>query len=143
MLHFLHEINYSTKMNKTSKSFQSLMEITQKLRDPKIGCPWDKEQTITTLQKYMKEESEEVFEAIKNNDMENLKEELGDLFFNVILMSYVAEQEGKFTVQEVIESISKKLVRRHPHVFGNKKCNTSEEVLKQWKEIKKNEKNQL
>ena len=124
----------------SKESFQKLLDLTKQLRDPKSGCPWDIKQTIETLQECMREESEEVFEAIRNNDMENLKEELGDLFFNVIIMAYVAEQDGKFTLKEVIDGIVDKIIRRHPHVFGDAKADSPEEALANWNKVKEEEK---
>lgn len=110
-----------------------------RLRGPK-GCPWDKRQSHRTLLKHLFSEAREVKEAIKNNDFENLKEELGDILLQVIFHSRVAEESGHFSIADVVDEISRKLIRRHPHVFGDEKLKTANDVLRRWKEIKLQEK---
>jgi len=124
----------------TEKHFTQLCEILDTLLGPN-GCPWDQKQTLQTLRQYVLEETCEVIDAICDHDIESLKEELGDLFFNVIFLAKVAAKEGHFTLEETLKGISDKLIRRHPHIFSTgKKLTTPDEVLKQWEAIKKEEK---
>ncbi|MBS6955213.1 MAG: MazG family protein [Enterocloster asparagiformis] len=120
-------------------TFEDLTNIIAELRSDH-GCPWDKEQTYESLKKCLADETQEVFEAVDNKDMENLCEELGDVLLQVVLYSQIAKEEGAFTIDDVIEGISRKMVRRHPHVFGDIKVNSPEEALALWKEIKLQEK---
>lgn len=120
-------------------TFEEFMEIIRKLRS-KDGCPWDREQTHESLKQCLIEECYEVIEAINNNDYENLCEELGDILLQVAMHSVIAEEEGKFTIDRVISEESSKMIRRHPHVFGDAKAETSDEVLKNWENIKDKEK---
>ena len=117
------------------KAFSNLMDTLRKLRGPN-GCPWDKAQTHQSLIKCLKEESQEVINAIENKDKENLKEELGDLLLQPIFHALIAEEENLFTLTEVIDNLNKKLIKRHPHVFGSAKASTPEEALAQWKAAK-------
>lgn len=121
--------------NSTAESFKRLYEITEKLRG-KDGCPWDKKQTPATLRETFIEETFEVIDAITEGDSMHAKEELGDAFFNVVLISYCYEQAGDFTIAQVLDEISEKLVRRHPHVFGESQADTAEKVVRQWEKIK-------
>ena len=116
-------------------SFNNLIETLRKLRGPN-GCPWDKAQTHKSLIKCLKEESQEVITAIENQDDENLKEELGDLMLQAFFHALIAEEEKRFTLQDVIDGLNKKLISRHPHVFGSAKASTPEEALAQWKASK-------
>jgi len=122
-----------------NEAFQKLFEIVVRLRGPG-GCPWDLEQTPLTLRGDLIEETYECVEAIDEQNPPHVKEELGDLFLLVTMLSYMHEQEGHFTVAEVLEDLSEKLIRRHPHVFKNTNGSdpslTSEEVLKNWAKIK-------
>ncbi len=124
-------------------SFNEFVEVIKKLRAPD-GCPWDREQTHGSLRPCLIEEAYEVAEGIdiyeKTGDYENLCEELGDLLLQVIMHSVIAEEEQHFTIDDVITGISEKMIRRHPHVFGEVSADTSQEVLKNWEEIKKKEK---
>ncbi len=104
------------------------------------GCPWDKEQTHDSLRKNLLEEAHEVIEAIDCNDMEHLKEELGDVLLQVVFHAKLAEQEGHFNFNDVVEAISEKMIRRHPHIFGDAQADDAETVLTNWEEIKKQEK---
>jgi tetrapyrrole methylase family protein / MazG family protein len=122
------------------KDFSYFREIISQLRGPN-GCPWDKEQTHESLKKYLIEETYEVIEAIDNEDIDHLIEELGDVLLQVMLHAQIGEDEGYFSISDVVEGISAKMIRRHPHVFGNKQADTAEEVVKNWEEIKKAEKN--
>jgi len=115
-----------------------LLRIMDKLRDPG-GCPWDREQTLRTLTPYLLEEAHEVIEAIEAGDAQHHKEELGDLLFQVVFQARIAREEGKFDFAKVCDSISDKLTRRHPHVFGDVSVSGSREVVKNWERIKADE----
>ncbi|WP_045515563.1 nucleoside triphosphate pyrophosphohydrolase [Neobacillus niacini] len=121
------------------KNFSKLREIIAVLRGPN-GCPWDKEQTHESLKKYLIEETYEVIEAIDNGDIDHIIEELGDVLLQVMLHAQIGEDDGYFAIEDVIEVLSAKMIRRHPHVFGNRKAEDSTEVLRNWQEIKKQEK---
>lgn len=121
------------------KHFRELVNIVKKLRAPD-GCPWDRQQTLYSLKEYLIEEVFELVNAIDKKDIDNIKEELGDLLLHVILHSVIAEEENLFTLNDVIKSISEKLVRRHPHVFGDTKVESTDEVIVNWEKIKKEEK---
>ncbi|WP_342433813.1 nucleoside triphosphate pyrophosphohydrolase [Neobacillus sp. FSL H8-0543] len=121
------------------KNFFKLREIIAELRGPE-GCPWDKEQTHESLKKYLIEETYEVIEAIDSGDIDHLIEELGDVLLHVMLHAQIGEDDGYFAIEDVIEGISAKMIRRHPHVFGNGQAEDSEAVVRTWQEIKKQEK---
>jgi tetrapyrrole methylase family protein / MazG family protein len=121
------------------KNFSKLREIISVLRGPE-GCPWDKEQTHETLKRYLIEETYEVIEAIDKGDIDHLIEELGDVLLQVMLHAQIGEDEGYFSIADVIEGISEKMVRRHPHVFGSVEVENTDEVLQNWEEIKQQEK---
>lgn len=123
-------------------SFDEFMDIIRKLRS-KEGCPWDREQTHESLKQCLVEECYEVIEAINNKDNSNLCEELGDILLQVAMHSVIAEEAGEFTVSDVITEESRKMIRRHPHVFGHNRVKTSDEVLKNWEEIKSEEKKDI
>ena len=120
---------------KVLQKFARLIEIVKKLRGPG-GCKWDRAQTHKSLVPYMTEELYEVIEAIEEDDMRKLKEELGDLLLHVVFQADLAEEEGHFTLADSIETISSKLVRRHPHVFAGLKVGSVSEIKKNWEEIK-------
>lgn len=115
-----------------------MVDIVAKLRGPQ-GCPWDKEQTRESLKPYLIEEFYELIDALDGNDLEHVKEELGDLLFQIVLQSQLLKEEDQFDINDVIEGIAQKMVRRHPHVFGDKKCETSGDVVEWWEEHKKKE----
>lgn len=119
-------------------AFQKLVEIVEKLRNPD-GCPWDKEQTHESLRPYLLEETYEVLESIDNQDFNGLKEELGDLLLQSVFHAQIAKENKNFNIFEVLEQINNKLIRRHPHVFGNAKINTADEQHINWERIKKKE----
>lgn len=123
--------------------FEEFEHIIEKLRAPD-GCPWDREQTHASLKKPCIEEAAEVVCGInileQTGDPDNLKEELGDLLLQVVMHARIAEEEGYFTMDDVIQGIIDKMVRRHPHVFGDAVADDSGAVLKKWDEIKKQEK---
>ena len=121
-------------------TFADLVETFAILRGPN-GCPWDKKQTHETLIKNMREEAEELIDAIEKKDAENMKEELGDVLLQVLLHAQIAREEGLFTIDDVIQGLYDKLHRRHPHVFGgHAKVTSPQEALAVWKEMKKHEK---
>ncbi|MBE5844037.1 MAG: MazG family protein [Butyrivibrio sp.] len=124
-------------------SFDELKEVVRRLRAPD-GCPWDKEQTHSSLKPGCIEEAAEVICGInvyeKTGNPENLKEELGDLLLQVVMQAQIAEEEGIFTMDDVAKGITEKLIRRHPHVFGDVRVADSKEVLVNWEEIKAKEK---
>ncbi|MBI5408183.1 MAG: nucleoside triphosphate pyrophosphohydrolase [Nitrospirae bacterium] len=119
-------------------NFEDLVNIAAKLRAPE-GCPWDREQTRETLKPFLVEELYELIDAFDDNDTRGIKEELGDLLFQIVLQSQLAKEEGQFDVHDVVDGIARKMVRRHPHVFGDTSLKTSQEVLVKWQEHKKNE----
>ncbi len=131
-------------VNKESNTFieaiRELITIVAALRSPVGGCPWDLAQTHNSLIPYLLEEANEVADAIRNGDDDNLKEELGDLLLQIVLHTQIAEDENRFCLKEVAESINQKLIRRHPHVFGNENLETINEVKKSWELIKRAEK---
>ncbi|MDZ5015305.1 nucleoside triphosphate pyrophosphohydrolase [Clostridium perfringens] len=121
------------------KDFQDLLDIIETLRNPG-GCPWDREQTHESLKSALLEECYEVIDAIENEDEDALIEELGDVLLQVVFHASIGKEDGYFDIMDVIGEISNKMINRHPHVFGNEKANTSEQVLVNWDEIKKEEK---
>jgi tetrapyrrole methylase family protein / MazG family protein len=121
------------------KTFSKLREIIAVLRGPN-GCPWDKKQTHESLKRYLIEESYELIEAINEEDIDHMIEELGDVLLQVLLHAQIGEDDGFFSIEDVIEGISGKMVRRHPHVFGSISAETEAEVLVNWDKIKKEEK---
>jgi len=116
-------------------AFKELYDIVVRLRGPG-GCPWDIEQTPSSLRGSLVEETYECLEAIDEKDPAHISEELGDLFLLATMISYMHEQEGKFSVADALSNVGKKLIRRHPHVFGEVKVKDSAEVLNNWAEIK-------
>lgn len=120
-------------------NINKLIEAIKKLRSPD-GCPWDREQTHKTLRENLLEETYEAIDAIENDNLENLKEELGDILLQVVLHSQIASEENKFTIEDVAKVITDKIIRRHPHVFADINVKNTEEVLLNWEKIKKEEK---
>lgn len=121
-------------------TYEQLVEIIAELRSDH-GCPWDRAQTHETMIKCFYDECDEVVEAIKNKDDENLCEELGDVLLQVLLHAQIAAEEGRFTIEDVVDGLAKKMIRRHPHVFGDApQAQTEEEGLARWEEIKAQEK---
>ena len=119
-------------------NFQKLLDIMTALRSGN-GCPWDKEQTAESLKPFLVEETYEVLEALDEGDPKKIKEELGDLLFQIVFHCQLAKERGEFDMDDVIKNIGDKMISRHPHVFGKEKFETSEEVSKQWDERKKEE----
>lgn len=120
------------------KNFTYLRQVVAVLRSPN-GCPWDREQTHQSLKKYLIEEAYELLEAIDEDDDDHMVEELGDVLLQIMLHAQIGEDEGYFTIDDVIEAITSKMIRRHPHVFGKKAAKTVDEVVSNWQEIKQNE----
>lgn len=124
----------------TLAALQELIEVVAKLRSPDGGCPWDLQQTPETLIPYVIEEAYEVVDAIKSGEKDAIAEELGDLLLQVVLQAQIASEYGQFSLQEVAEGISQKLIRRHPHVFGDVSVQSVDEVRQNWEQIKAAEK---
>lgn len=124
-------------------SFEDFVKIIERLR-AKDGCPWDREQTHDSLRPCMMEEAAEFVSSIRiyheSGSAENMREELGDILLQVVMHSVIAQEEGLFTMDDVIEEVSEKMIRRHPHIFGTVQVDSSAEVLQNWDEIKKKEK---
>jgi tetrapyrrole methylase family protein/MazG family protein len=118
--------------------FNELVDIVAKLRSPE-GCPWDRKQNRDSLKQYLVEEFYEVIDALEDNDTDGICEELGDLLFQIVLQSQLSNEEGTFDINDVVDGIASKMVRRHPHVFGDKKLKTAEDVNEWWDEHKKKE----
>jgi MazG family protein len=121
------------------KLFTEMMNIIAKLRGPE-GCPWDRKQTLESLTTNILEEAKEISEAVKSQDIDNLREELGDLLMVIFMEIEIATEKGLFSYSEVLTGAINKFVRRHPHVFGDLKVNTPEEALAAWKKMKEEEK---
>jgi tetrapyrrole methylase family protein/MazG family protein len=121
------------------KGFSDLVAIMAKLRG-EDGCPWDRRQTKEDLKPFLIEEAYEVLEALDRGDEQGLKEELGDLLFHIIFMARIAEEEGAFNIDDIIAGVTKKMVRRHPHVFGGSEVSGAHEVEANWARLKSTEK---
>lgn len=131
---------------KKQYTFEEFTDIIKSLRSEN-GCPWDREQTHNSLKPCMTEEAAELLAAIRIYDTtgnwENMREELGDILLQVVMHSQIAKEKGLFSIEDVITEVSEKMIRRHPHVFGNVKADTADEVLSNWDDIKKKEKENL
>jgi XTP/dITP diphosphohydrolase len=123
-------------------ALKQLMEVVAQLRSPEGGCPWDLAQTPESLTPYVIEEAYEVVDAIKRGDRTEIAEELGDLLLQVVLQAQIASEEGHFTMADIAQGITDKMIRRHPHVFGDLRTNDVEEVKANWAAIKAQEKGQ-
>jgi tetrapyrrole methylase family protein/MazG family protein len=126
--------------SRASRDFYDLVDVMARLRDPQSGCPWDREQDHQSLREYILEEACEVIEAIDMNDPDKLADELGDSLLQVVFHACVSEQHGGFDILDVTSGICEKLIRRHPHIFGNVLASTSDAVITNWEAIKKIEK---
>src|SRR5215813_3909913 len=122
-----------------ARNLQESVEIMARLRGPN-GCPWDREQTFDTIKRHTLEETYEVFDAIERRAWPELKDELGDLFLQVLFYAQMASEAGYFTLHDVASNLNAKLVRRHPHIFGDVVASNSADVLRNWEQIKKSEK---
>jgi MazG family protein len=127
-------------LDAAARAFREFAAIIRALRTPGTGCPWDLEQTHQTLRPYLLEETHEVLEAIDAADDRALAEELGDLLLQVVLHAQLAADRGAFTIVEVIDGIAAKMVRRHPHVFGDVQVTSAADVVRNWEQIKAAEK---
>jgi nucleoside triphosphate diphosphatase len=123
-----------------SRDISRLIEIMAALRTPKTGCPWDLEQDFSSIAPYTIEEAYEVADAIARNDLDDLEDELGDLLLQVAFHSRMAQEQGAFDFGDVVQAITAKLIRRHPHVFGDRNAGDPQSVKRQWDEIKAQEK---
>jgi MazG family protein len=121
--------------------FPKLVELMARLRSPG-GCPWDREQTYDTIKPFLLEETYEVVDAIGRRDWDELAGELGDLLLQVVFFAQMASEDGHFTIEDVVERIHTKMVRRHPHVFGDAQADTAADVLRNWEKLKTEEKKQ-
>ena len=121
------------------QSMQQLLDIMRALRDPDSGCPWDLQQNFQSLIPYTIEEAYEVADAIERNDLDDIKSELGDLLFQIVFYSQLANEQQAFGFNDVAQAISDKLTRRHPHVFADKKINDAHEQTKEWEKLKQQE----
>jgi nucleoside triphosphate diphosphatase len=131
--------NDSITFMATGAKFERVKSIMARLRAPG-GCPWDREQTFDTIKRYTLEETYEVLEAIDNRDWKELTGELGDLLLQVLFYAEMAEEQGSFTIDDVLDALSNKLIYRHPHVFGDTKADDAAQVLKNWEALKAEEK---
>ncbi|MBD2435658.1 nucleoside triphosphate pyrophosphohydrolase [Nostoc sp. FACHB-110] len=134
------ESNQNLQNAETLAALQELIDVVAKLRSPDGGCPWDLVQTPQTLIPYIIEEAYEVVDAIKSGDQNAIAEELGDLLLQVVLQSQIASEYSQFSLKEVAQGISQKLIRRHPHVFGDVSVQNVDEVRQNWEQIKAAEK---
>ena len=123
---------------KDKYDLEELRAIVAELRGPE-GCPWDRDQDYDSLKVTLRDETQEVLDAVDHRDRENLQEDLGDLLLQVIFYAQLAAEDGYFTLDDVMTGLGRKLVRRHPHVFGDAKANTPEEALALWREVKRRE----
>jgi len=124
---------------RAAAALSRLLEVMRALRDPERGCPWDRAQTHRSLVPYLLEEAHEVVDVIERNELERLDDELGDLLFQVVFHARIAEEEGRFDMADVADAIAGKLVRRHPHVFGEAQVASAEEQTRQWETHKARE----
>src|ERR1039457_6483556 len=131
-------IYIGSAMSTTGERFERAVAIMERLRAPG-GCPWDREQTFDSIKPYTLEETYEVLEAIDNRDWDELPGELGDLLLQVLFYSEMAKEQGTFSIDDVLDRLSDKLVNRHPHVFGDTKADTSAEVKRNWEALKTEE----
>ena len=127
---------------KNRYTFDDLTAIMQILRSEQ-GCPWDREQTHLSIRENLIEEAYEVIEGIDNDDKELIKEELGDVLFQIMFHSRIEEEQGNFTVEDVIDGVSRKMVHRHPHIFSDRRLDTTSQVLDAWDKIKAEEKSRV
>jgi MazG family protein len=132
--------NAPAVLRRGAEQLARLLEIMARLRRPKDGCPWDLEQTIDSIKPHLIEEAYEALDAMESGNREHLAEELGDVLMQVVFQSQIASEEGSFSFADVAQGISDKLIRRHPHIFGDVKVADSKEVLRNWEAIKKTEK---
>ena len=123
----------------SGKKFEELAEMISRFRGPN-GCAWKKQLNLHNLPPFSKAEFQELMQAVEKEDWENLREELGDVLFHILLYCEIAKEQKKFTIDDVLEEIVEKMKRRNPHVYGNVKCTDPKEIAEMWEEIKKQEK---
>ncbi|MDH3218093.1 MAG: nucleoside triphosphate pyrophosphohydrolase [Gammaproteobacteria bacterium] len=125
-------------------AIEKLLQVMRDLRDPESGCPWDLRQTSASIAPYTLDETHELLDAIERDDTENLREELGDLLFNIVFHARIAEEKGQFDFDDVAQGIADKMLRRHPHVFGDQSGErvSDEDLSQQWQALKQQEKSQ-
>ena len=128
-------------MSNYGKKLDRFINIVRELRSEN-GCPWDKEQSPDSLKRYLLEETQETIEAINNNNQQHIKDELGDILYVIVLLAQIHNEVNAFDIGDVIDSITDKMIRRHPHVFNDEKIETVAELRKKWLEIKNMEKSQ-
>ena len=138
----MRKYNGKEYIEKSSHDIAELVEIVSILRSPN-GCEWDRAQDFESMKKCLADETEEVLKAVDNKDYANLQEELGDVLLQVVMNSQIASENGLFTFNDVVQTLCEKLIRRHPHVFGDEeRPTTPEESLKLWRKVKEIEKQQ-
>ena len=125
-------------MSDLQKILDDFVIVVKELRSVN-GCPWDRQQTPLSLKRYLVEETDELLEAIDSDDKQHVKEELGDLLYLIVLLAQIYSEEDSFTINDVIETIKAKMIRRHPHVFSNEKIESIAELRKMWLKIKDSE----
>ena len=125
-------------MSDLQKMLDDFVIVVKELRSAN-GCPWDRQQTPLSLKRYLVEETDELLEAIDSDDKQHVKEELGDLLYLIVLLAQIYSEEDSFAINDVIETIKAKMIRRHPHVFSNKKIESIAELRKMWLKIKDSE----
>ena len=124
---------------KPSRDISRLIEVMAALRTPVTGCPWDLEQDFATIAPYTVEEAYEVADAIARGDLDDLKDELGDLLLQVVYHARMAEEQNAFAFGDVVEAVTRKMIRRHPHVFGDRAAETAGDVVRNWNQIKRDD----
>ena len=129
----------NTELNRVNKELEALFQLVDTLRG-KNGCPWDKKQTPESVSIYLTEEAFELADAVEDADPAQIRDELGDVLFHIVFIARMFQERGEFDLADVAQTITQKMVRRHPHVFGDKKINSSEEVIQNWHKIKLGEK---
>jgi len=136
---FLKTLLEEPTLTDCGKKFDHFVDIVKRLRSDK-GCPWDREQSPASLKRYLVEETHELLEAIEAGDQQHIKEELGDLLYLIVLLAQIHSEKNSFAIGNVIETISAKMVRRHPHVFNDEEIGSRTELRQKWLEIKEREK---
>jgi len=121
------------------KKFDRFVKVVQELRSER-GCPWDREQSPDSLTRYLREETSEAIEAIKKSDRNHIRDELGDIIYVIVLITRIFDEENSFDINDVVQAVTEKMIRRHPHVFGDEKIETVAELRNRWHEIKNKEK---
>ena len=125
-------------MGETGTQLERLLELVARLRAPE-GCPWDREQSPATVKRYVLEEAYEVVDAVDHDSPAHVSEELGDLLFMLVFLAHLYEEQGAFRLEEVLQGVAEKMIRRHPHVFANRRVDSSTQVKENWEEIKRQE----